>query len=126
MSTNTSQFSESQSLTWQKIERLELSIRKGWTLPRRISVPQWAADYRKLVKEAGSTSGNWEKSTVEIVLRPMLAATESGVHIITVMCCTHLMKTVQLEKFFGYFTHLEPCPILLLQPKEKAAEQFSK
>lgn len=29
-------------------------------------------------------------------------------------------------KPFGYFAHLDPCPILLLQPKEEAAEQFSK
>ncbi|KTS27619.1 terminase [Pantoea stewartii] len=56
----------------------------------------------------------------------MLAATESGVHIITVMCCTQLMKTALLENLFGYFAHLDPCPMLLLQPKEDAAEQFSK
>lgn len=99
---------------------------EGWTPPPRISVPQWADDYRKLAKEAGSTSGNWETSTVEIARGPMLAATESGVHIITVMCCTQLMKTALLENLFGYFAHLDPCPILLLQPKEEAAEQFSK
>ena len=126
MSTNISQSSENQSLTQQKIERLQLSVRKGWTPPPRISVPQWADDYRKLAKEAGSTSGNWETSTVEIARGPMLAATESGVHIITVMCCTQLMKTALLENLFGYFAHLDPCPILLLQPKEEAAEQFSK
>lgn len=126
MSTNISQSSENQSFTQQKIERLQLSVRKGWTPPPRISVPQWADDYRKLAKEAGSTSGNWETSTVEIARGPMLAATESGVHIITVMCCTQLMKTALLENLFGYFAHLDPCPILLLQPKEEAAEQFSK
>lgn len=126
MSTNISQSSESQSLSQQKIDRLKLSARKGWTPPPRISVPQWADDYRKLAKEAGSTSGNWETSTVEIARGPMLAATESGVHIITVMCCTQLMKTALLENLFGYFAHLDPCPILLLQPKEEAAEQFSK
>lgn len=126
MSTNISQSSENQSLTQRKIERLQLSVRKGWTPPPRISVPQWADDYRKLAKEAGSTSGNWETSTVEIARGPMLAATESGVHIITVMCCTQLMKTALLENLFGYFAHLDPCPILLLQPKEEAAEQFSK
>jgi phage terminase large subunit GpA-like protein len=36
------------------------------------------------------------------------------------------MKTALLENLFGYFAHLDPCPILLLQPKEEAAEQFSK
>jgi phage terminase large subunit GpA-like protein len=56
----------------------------------------------------------------------MLAATESRVHVITVMCCTQLMKTALLENLFGYFAHLDPCPILLLQPKEEAAGQFSK
>lgn len=40
------------------------------------------------------------------------------------MCCTQLMKTALLENLFGYFAHLDPCPILLL--KEEAAEQFSK
>lgn len=56
----------------------------------------------------------------------MLAVTEPGVHVITVMVSTQLLKTALLENVFGYFAHLDPCPILLLQPKEDAAEQFSK
>lgn len=126
MSINTSPDSASLNLTQTKRDRLLSSIRKGWTPPPRISVPDWADRYRKLAKEAGSTSGNWETETVEIARGPMLAATESGVHIITVMCCTQLMKTALLENLFGYFAHLDPCPMLLLQPKEDAAEQFSK
>ncbi|MCT8345433.1 MULTISPECIES: phage terminase large subunit family protein [Photorhabdus] len=126
MSTNTSLASASLNLTQTKHDRLCSAVRRGWTPPPRISVPDWADQYRKLAKEAGSTSGNWETGTVEIARGPMLAATESGVHIITVMCCTQLMKTALLENLFGYFAHLDPCPILLLQPKEDAAEQFSK
>ncbi len=56
----------------------------------------------------------------------MMAVTEPGVHVITLQCCTQLMKTAFLENVFGYFAHLDPCPMLLLQPKEDAAEQFSK
>jgi len=56
----------------------------------------------------------------------MLAVTEPGVRTITLMCCTQLTKTAMLENIFGYYAHLDPCPILLLQPKEDAAEQFSK
>lgn len=56
----------------------------------------------------------------------MLAVTEPGVHTITVMVSTQLLKTALLENVFGYFAHLDPCPMLLLQPKEDAAEQFSK
>jgi len=56
----------------------------------------------------------------------MLAVTEPGVHKISVMVCTQLMKTALLENAFGYFAHLDPGPILIVQPKEDAAEQFSK
>ncbi|HEX8382440.1 MAG TPA: terminase gpA endonuclease subunit [Sphingomonas sp.] len=87
---------------------------------------QWADDERKLAKEAGSTSGKWRTSTVEVARGPMLSVTEPGVHIITAMVCTQLLKTSLLENTFGYFAHLDPGPILIVQPKEDAAEQFSK
>lgn len=89
-------------------------------------MPDWADEYRKLAKEAGSTSGNWSTSTVEIARGLMMAVTEPGVHVITAMVSTQLLKTALLENIFGFFAHLDPCPILLLQPKEDAAEQFSK
>jgi len=101
-------------------------VRRAWTPPPRISVPDWADQFRKLAKEAGSTSGDWSTATVEIARGPMLAVTEPGVHVITTMVSTQLLKTALLENVFGYFAHLDPCPILLLQPKEAAAEQFSK
>jgi hypothetical protein len=43
----------------------------------------------------------------------MLAVTEPGVHKISVMVCTQLMKTALLENTFGYFAHLDPGPMLL-------------
>lgn len=114
------------SLSNGKVERVQRAFRRGWTPPPRISVADWADQYRRLAKEAGSTSGNWSTSTVEIARGPMMAVTEPGVHVITTMVSTQLLKTALLENIFGYFAHLDPCPILLLQPKEDAAEQFSK
>ncbi len=138
MSTDTSLTSESPTRTSPpandapvgddatKEVRLRLSARRAMTPPPLISVPDWADRYRKLAKEAGSTSGNWRTSTVEVARGPMLAPTEPGVHTVTVMCATQLMKTALLENIFGYFAHLDPAPMLLVQPKEDAAEAFSK
>lgn len=100
--------------------------RRGWTPPPRTSVPDWADSERKLAKEAGSTSGQWRTATVEIARGPMLAVTEPGVHIITGMVATQLLKTSLLENVVGFHAHRDPCPMLLVQPKEDAAEQFSK
>lgn len=96
------------------------------TPPPRISVPEWADRYRRLAKEAGSTSGKWRTSTVEASRGPMLAATEPGVHVITLMVCTQLMKTAFIENITGFHAHLDPCPMLLVQPKDEAVEAFSK
>ncbi|MEX3635967.1 phage terminase large subunit family protein [Paraburkholderia sp. BR14320] len=89
-------------------------------------MPEWADRYRKLAAEAGSTSGKWSTAKVEVARGPMLAVTEPGVHVITGMMSTQLLKTEFLLNVFGYFAHLDPCPLLLLQPKDDAAEQFSK
>jgi phage terminase large subunit GpA-like protein len=56
----------------------------------------------------------------------MLAPTEPGVHVITAMAATQLLKTSLLENVFGYHAHLDPCPMLLVQPKDDAAKAFSK
>jgi len=56
----------------------------------------------------------------------MLAVTEPGVEVLSAMVSTQLLKTALLENIFGYHAHLNPCPILLVQPKDDAAEAFSK
>lgn len=89
-------------------------------------MPEWADRERRLAREAGSTSGRWRTSTVEVARGAMLAVTEPGVHKISVMVCTQLMKTALIENTCGYFAHLDPGPMMIVQPKEDAAEQFSK
>lgn len=56
----------------------------------------------------------------------MLAVTEPGVQVITAMVATQLLKTSLIENIFGYHAHLDPCSMLLVQPKDDAAEAFSK
>ena len=110
----------------RKIEVLRNDWRAGWSVPPRISLPDWADKYRVLPKGAGATSGPWETASFEVARGPMLSVTEPGVHKITAMVCTQLFKSELLLNIFGYLAHLDPCPILILQPKDDAAEQFSK
>lgn len=107
-----------------KAERLTLAWRRGFTPPPRISVSDWADRYRVLPQQEGG--GKWSTAKAEIARGPMLAVTEPGVHIITAMACTQILKTSLLINTFGYFAHLDPCAMLLVQPKDDAAQQFSK
>jgi phage terminase large subunit GpA-like protein len=91
-----------------------------------LSVPDWADRFRVKARGAGSTSGRWRTSDVEIARGPMLAPTEPGVREISVMACTQLMKTSVIENTFGQKAHIDPCPMMIVQPKESSALKFSK
>jgi hypothetical protein len=56
----------------------------------------------------------------------MLAATESGVHIITVMCCTQLMKTALLENLLGILHTLIHVQFCFCSRKKKLQSSSQK
>ncbi|WP_448187919.1 phage terminase large subunit family protein [Azospirillum sp. sgz301742] len=94
--------------------------------PPRMTVDEWADNFRYLARGAGAYSGRWKTSKVEIARGPMRAVTEPGVKVISVASCTQLLKSSLLENAFGYFAHLNPAPILLAEPKDDAVQAFAK
>ncbi|WP_165772279.1 phage terminase large subunit family protein [Niveispirillum lacus] len=105
---------------------LRIKSRGALLPPPRLTVDQWADEFRVLGPEGNAIPGKWRTSTQEVARGPMRAVTEPGVRTITIMSCTQIMKTSCLENTFGYFAHLDPCPILFVQPKEDAVQTFSK
>lgn len=94
--------------------------------PPRMNLPDWADKYRHLSPAAGAVGGPWQTHRVEVARGPMMAVTEPGVQKITAMAATQLLKTELLTNTIGYFAHLDPCPMLLLEPKDEMADAFSK
>jgi phage terminase large subunit GpA-like protein len=92
----------------------------------RLTLVEWADQYRQLSSESSSQPGKWSTSKVEAARGPMLAATDPHVRKVTVMCSTQMLKTSLLENIIGYYIHLEPSPILVVQPTVSLAETFSK
>jgi phage terminase large subunit GpA-like protein len=94
--------------------------------PPRMNVPDWADTYRYLSSSVGAVGGRWQTHRVEVARGPMMAVTEPGVEDIAIMSCTQIMKTEVLLNTIGYLVHLDPSPILLLEPKDDMAQAFSK
>lgn len=101
-------------------------MRLGLRPQPRMNLPDWADKYRRLNSQVSAIGGAWRTSRVEVARGPMMAVTEPGVQTITIMCCTQLMKTSILENIIGYHAHMNPCPILLTQPKQDAVKTFAK
>lgn len=101
---------------------VQTQYQRGQEPPLNLDLDDWADEFRYLNETTGE---KWFTDRVEIARGPMKAVTEQGVRTITIMCCTQLMKTELILNIIGYFVHLDPCPILVVQPKDDVAKKFS-
>lgn len=94
--------------------------------PQAMTLPEWAERYVQLPKSSNPIAGGFRVSRIEVARGPMHAVTEPGVHIITLMVATQLLKTTLLLTTAMRFAHLDPCPMLVVYPKDDAVDSFSK
>ena len=91
-----------------------------------MTVPDWADANRVLPSATSAVAGRWRTAAVEVARGPMMAVTEPGCALITVAAAVQLMKTELLLNILGYIAHLDPSPVMLVQPKQDAADKFSR
>lgn len=103
-----------------------LNVRKEALRPAsKRSVVEWAKSERYLSPDSTSKPGMWTPvfaGSVEV----LEAATRPGVRNITVMTSAQLMKSDFLLNVLGYFLSEDPSSVILAQPSEAQAEEFSK
>jgi phage terminase large subunit GpA-like protein len=92
----------------------------------RISLRQWADQYRYLSRESSEASGRWRTSTVPYMAEPMEEVSSHKNKEIVLMLSSQLGKTEFILNVIGYYTDLEPSPMLVIQPTDGFASSFSK
>lgn len=94
--------------------------------PPRLTVSEWADNYRVLSPEASSEPGRWYTSRVEPMRAVMDELNEPATHEIVLKKGTQVAYTEFLLNAVGYHIDLDPCPILWLLPDQKAVNEISK
>lgn len=94
--------------------------------PVKMSLVEWAEEFRRLSKKSSARPGKFRTSAMEVARGPMHAVTEPGVNTITLMVARQTLKTTLIENALGRFAHVDPCPMLVVYPKDEACEGFSK
>lgn len=92
----------------------------------RLSVSQWADRYRHLPPESAAEPGRWQTSRVPYLRDIMDAVNDPAVHTVVVMTASQIGKSEALNNILFYYSHQDPCPILLIQPTLTDAEDYSK
>lgn len=94
--------------------------------PPELTVSQWADQYRQLSSEASAEPGKWHTDRAPYQRDIMDAVCDTRVETVVIMSSAQIGKTEIINNIIGYHIHLDPSPILLLQPTLEMAEAWSK
>jgi phage terminase large subunit GpA-like protein len=89
-------------------------------------VSQWADEYRFLSSEASAEPGKWHTDRAPYQREMMDAVNDPRTEMVVIMSSAQVGKTEIINNIIGYNVHLDPSPILLLQPTLEMAEAWSK
>lgn len=94
--------------------------------PPRLSVSQWADQFRQLSREASSEPGQWRTARAEYQRDILDAISDPATHTVVVMSCAQVGKTELLLNAIGFHIAQDAAPILFLQPTVEMAETVAK
>lgn len=94
--------------------------------PPDLTVSEWADSYRRLSRESSAESGQWRTERAEYQREIMDAINDPFVEDIVIMASAQVGKSEILLNALGYFIDFDPAPVLLIQPTEQKAKDFSK
>ena len=89
-----------------------------------LRVSEWADQYRFLSSESAAEHGKWK--TLSFQRAPLDCMGDQTVHRVVIKSATQMLKTETILNGIGYFAHLDPGPMLVLQPRDGDAKAFSK
>lgn len=109
-----------------KTAKLFNQIAKILSPPPVLKVSEWADEYRRLSPEASAEPGRWRTDRAPYQREIMDAVNNPDVETIVIMSSAQVGKSEIILNTLGYFIDYDPSPILLLQPTEGNAKDFSK
>ena len=93
---------------------------RGWSIPERLSVWQWADKHRVLVKDTSKEPGRWrtERNPPARAIMESLSP-HSGAEIVTVVAGVQTVKTESLNNLVAYVIDHDPGPLIICQPTQE-------
>ncbi len=102
-----------------------IAEQQAWKRPERITVSQWADQYRHLNPVTSAEPGRWKTERTPYLQGVMDAFTDPQVEEITVMAASQVGKTEGMFNMLGYVIDQDPGPTLVVLPRENDAKSVS-
>ena len=102
----------------------KIALRSLAPIPK-VNISEWADTYRMLPL-GSAVPGHWRTANVPYQKDVMDCLTDSRLHIVALMWAAQGGKSEIINNTIGRFAHLDPCPIMMIQPTLTDAEDYSK
>ncbi len=94
--------------------------------PPRLTLSQWADQYRYLSPETSAEPGRWQTSRAAYLRGIMDAISDPRVERVVIQASARVGKTEAINNLVGFHIGQDPAPILVVYPTETAAEEWSR
>ena len=91
-----------------------------------LTVAQWADANRMLSSESSAEPGRWSTDRNPCMREPMESYNDPRVHTIVLMTSSQVGKSETLNNILGYSMHINPGPIMMIQPTLDRMKDYSK
>lgn len=99
---------------------------EAFTPPPVLTVSEWADANRILPQSSAAVGAHWRTSHVPYLRGIMDAVHEPSVRKIAVMKAAQVGGSEAIGNIIGFCIEHDPAPIVLVQPSDKVAEEYSK
>jgi phage terminase large subunit GpA-like protein len=101
-------------------------VRKAFAPPPRLTVSEWADRERRLSPEAAAEPGPWRTERAEYLRGILDAIGDQRVTAVVVKTSSQVGKTEAILNAIGFHMHMDPSPMLVVQPTIEMGEALSK
>ncbi|WP_052193890.1 phage terminase large subunit family protein [Cetobacterium sp. ZOR0034] len=102
------------------------AISHALKMPPDLSLTEWSDKNRKLSKESSAEHGDWVTSRTPYMLEIYDSVMKARVRKVVLQFGSQLAKTEFILNSFGWYANLDPCPMMVVQPTDRLASEFSK
>lgn len=105
---------------------LRRDVLRTWSPPPRLTLSEWADQYRRLSPEASAEPGQWDTNRVPYMRGMLDAVSDRRNRRVVFKTASQVGKTEILLNCIGYHIAQDPAPMLLIMPTLEIGQTTSK
>lgn len=95
-------------------------------MPPELTLTEWSDKNRNLSKESSAEHGEWVTAKTPYMLEIYDNVMKERIRKVVLQFGSQLAKTEFILNSFGWYATLDPCPMMVVQPTDRLASEFSK